>query len=84
MNGKHAVKVRNNRKVSYSFTLNRNITLVQGDSGTGKTTLFDMIAAYARLGEKSGVQIQCDVPCVALHADSAWENVLEKCGVPFE
>lgn len=62
--------------MSYSFTLNRNITLVQGDSGTGKTTLFDMIAAYARLGEKSGVHIQCDVPCIALRADSAWENVL--------
>ena len=77
MIGKHTVQVRNNRKVRYDFTLNRNITIVQGDSGTGKTTLFDMIAAYAQQGEKSGVYVNCDVPCIALRPDDAWESKLQ-------
>ena len=72
MNGKHTVKI-NDQRVRYSFELVRNITVVQGDSGTGKTTLFDMISAYTRLKERSGVQIVCDKACVALHADSDWQ-----------
>ena len=76
MKGKHTVKISDNR-VKYNFELVRNITIVQGNSGTGKTTLFDMIAAYARLKEKSGVQIVCDKPCIALRPDSDWQIVLE-------
>ena len=72
MIGKHAVKV-SDKRVRYSFELVRNITVVQGNSGTGKTTLFDMISAYTRLKERSGVQIVCDKACVALHADSDWQ-----------
>ena len=76
MKGKHTVKISDNR-VKYNFELARNITIVQGNSGTGKTTLFDMIAAYARLKDKSGVQIVCDKPCIALRPDSDWQIVLE-------
>lgn len=75
MNGKHTVKI-NDRRVRYSFELARNITMVQGDSGTGKTTLFDMISAYTRLKDRSGVQIACDKPCIALYAVSEWEAQL--------
>lgn len=76
MKGKHTVRISDNR-VKYNFELVRNITIVQGNSGTGKTTLFDMIAAYARLKEKSSVQIVCDKPCVALRPDSDWQIVLD-------
>ncbi len=75
MKGKHIVKVADNR-VRYQFELVRNITIVQGNSGTGKTTLFEMIAAYARLHEKSGVRLTCDKPCISLRPDSDWENIL--------
>ena len=44
MNGKHTVKI-NDQRVRYSFELVRNITVVQGNSGTGKTTLFDMVSS---------------------------------------
>ena len=71
MNGKHHVKI-NDRRVRYSFELVRNITVVQGNSGTGKTTLFDMVSAYTRLKERSGVQIVCDKACVALYAGLDW------------
>ena len=56
MKGKHRVKVSGSR-VKYDFELTRNITIVQGKSGSGKTTLYDMISSYARLKEKSGVQV---------------------------
>ncbi len=72
MNGKHTVKINDNR-VRYSFELVRNITIVKGNSGTGKTTLYEMVSAYTRLKDRSGVQIACDKPCVALHAESDWQ-----------
>ncbi len=77
MIGTISVKVSDSR-VRYSFELVRNITVVQGNSGTGKTTLFDMIAAYARLKVKSGVRIICEQPCIALLADTDWQSRLEK------
>lgn len=76
MTGLHEVRVSRRRGVSFRFTLRRNITVVRGDSGTGKTTLFEMIDDHARLGEASGVSVQCDCPCVAL-SDSDWRHQLE-------
>ncbi len=75
MTGIKAVKV-SNREGSFEFLLNRNITIVRGDSGTGKTTLFEMIADYTRQGNKSGVTIISDAECVAL-IDMDWKNQLE-------
>lgn len=76
MLGSHAVKVSRRRGVSFSFTIRRNLTVVRGDSATGKTTLYDMVADHTRLGDESGVSIQCDVPCVAL-TDIEWVNQLD-------
>lgn len=75
MNGSHLVKISRRRGTKYTFTIKRNITIVRGDSGTGKTTLFDMVADYMRTGEQSGVSLQCDCPCVAL-TDYDWRNQL--------
>ena len=74
MKGKIDIRVYNNRS-SYNFTLERNITIVRGNSGTGKTTLYDMIAEYTRLGKDSGVQLAAPCPCVAL-TDMDWQNQL--------
>lgn len=74
MNGIHHIDV-SNKWAKYSFDLFRNITLITGDSGTGKTTLFRMIADYTREGKVSGVHLSSDVPCVAL-TDSDWEHQL--------
>lgn len=76
MTGKHHVEVKN-RDASFKFDLCRNITIVRGKSGTGKTTLYDMISDYTRLKEESGVNISCDKKCVAL-TDIDWENQLRK------
>ena len=74
MKGIQNVRV-SNRKTDYRFELHRNITIVRGDSGTGKTTLYDMINAYTRNGVQSGVQISSTKPCVALD-DMDWKNQL--------
>ena len=64
-----------NREAKYKFDLYRNITIVRGKSGTGKTTLFDMISDYTRLSDKSGVNISSTKKCVAL-VDIDWRNQL--------
>ena len=62
MRGKHTVTVRN-RKVQFTLELERNITIIRGDSATGKTTLIGMLRDYEMLGDQSGVTIKCDKPC---------------------
>lgn len=42
MKGKHRVIVQNNR-LHYEFEIGRNITVILGDSATGKTTLINML-----------------------------------------
>lgn len=75
MKGSYKVKASRRRGTTFEFTVRRNITIVRGDSGTGKTTLYDMVADYTRLGDRSGVTVQCERPCVAL-TDIDWRNQL--------
>lgn len=75
MKGSYKVKVSRRRGTTFEFTVRRNITIVRGDSGTGKTILYDMVADYTRLGDNSGVTVQGERPCVAL-TDIDWRNQL--------
>ena len=75
MKGKYSVLVQNNR-LRYEFTISRNITIIRGDSATGKTTLLDLLNAYDRDGESSGVLVKCDVPCVVI-GGQRWEENLQ-------
>ena len=56
MKGKHKIVVKNNR-LHYEFEIKRNITIIKGDSATGKTTLINMIRQFANLGNASGIEI---------------------------
>ena len=75
MKGKHKVVVKNN-KLHYEFEIKRNITIIKGDSATGKTTLINMIRQYANLGVSSGVDVVCDVPCRILEGTD-WQLILQ-------
>ena len=75
MNGIQHIKV-SNRAAQYEFDLYRNITVVRGNSGTGKTTLYNMIAEHTRLGADSGVNLSSAKKCVAL-VDLDWKNQLK-------
>ena len=65
MKGTYKIKISNS-KVSFSLELERNITIICGNSATGKTTLIGLIRDYEQLGKASGVTIQCKKPCRVL------------------
>lgn len=65
MKGKHRITVQNKR-IRYDFEIKRNITIIRGDSATGKTALVDMIREYYENGAESGVELKCDKTCVVL------------------
>lgn len=46
MIGKYKIVVEN-EFLKFEFTIRRNITIVRGDSATGKTTLIEMIDGAA-------------------------------------
>ncbi len=65
MRGKHRIIVQNKR-IRYDFEIRRNITVIRGNSATGKTTLVDMIREYFENGASSAVELICDKTCVVL------------------
>jgi len=75
MKGKHKIEVRSKRIV-FTIELERNITILRGDSATGKTTLVEMLSAYENYGRKSGVTIVCDKTCRVL-SGTLWEAQLK-------
>lgn len=62
MKGKYHIIVQNNR-VKFEFDIKRNITIIRGDSATGKTTLMNLVETYERLGDESGISISCAKSC---------------------
>lgn len=54
------------KHLRYEFELNRNITIIRGDSATGKTTLVDMIRVHINDPSGSPVELVCDKPCFVL------------------
>ena len=71
MKGKHKIEVRSGRVV-FTIELERNITILRGDSATGKTTLVEMLQAYETYGRQSGVTVSCDKLCRVLSGVN-WE-----------
>lgn len=59
MKGKYRIIVEN-KKIRYDFEVKRNITIIKGDSATGKTTLADMISEYEENGADSGIRLAYD------------------------
>ncbi len=74
MKGSYEVTVRNNR-LQYKFAVQRNITILRGNSATGKTTLIEMIREYEENGENSGIILNCKKHCTVLSGMS-WANQL--------
>ena len=76
MKGSFEIKIQNNR-IQYKFTISRNITILRGDSATGKTTLIDMIDDYNKNGKESGIELTCKKACVVLERGN-WMRDLEE------
>ncbi len=65
MIGKYEIEIYNNR-IHYFLTIKRNITILQGNSATGKTELIRLIADREENGESSGITIKSEAPCTVL------------------
>lgn len=74
MKGSYKISVQNNL-VKYEFTIRRNITIIQGNSATGKTTLVDLIREYQLNGADSGINLSCKKKCVVLEGND-WQQML--------
>lgn len=74
--GSYKVVIQNNR-VQFKLTINRNLTIIQGNSATGKTTLLDMVAIHEELGPQSGVMVSCKVHCRTISGKN-WRRDLKK------
>lgn len=75
MKGTYLVTVGNSA-LQYKFEIRRNITIIKGDSATGKTTLVEMIGEYYENGENSGITLNCKKPCVVLEGRQ-WKYLLD-------
>lgn len=75
MKGRHHIVVQNNR-VRYEIDVKRNLTIIRGDSATGKTTLVQMLSQYADLGEDSGISVVCDKDIQVLSGRN-WKRLLD-------
>lgn len=76
MKGTYTIQIRSNRIV-FTLEIQRNITVIRGDSATGKTTFIEMLQAYERLGKQSGVTLQSKKECHVL-TDYDWEDRLPR------
>lgn len=74
MRGAYEVVIENN-KVQYKFKIERNITILKGNSATGKTTLISLVEEYMRNGIKSGVNLSCKKKCMVLSGDYWREQI---------
>lgn len=59
MKGSYHFRVKS-KKMLFEFTIRRNITVIKGDSATGKTTLLHMMYEYLRVGRESGFSVTAD------------------------
>lgn len=75
MKGKYRIVVQNKR-LHYEFEIKRNITIIQGNSATGKTTLIEMLRQAENLGISSGVEVISDAPCTVLGGRN-WKWMLQ-------
>ena len=74
MTGSYHISVAN-ATGKYEFDIKRNITILKGDSASGKTVLVEMIRDYVLTGPDSGITLSCDIPCRVIDGNT-WEEQL--------
>lgn len=74
MKGTYRIVV-STKRLKYDFKLRRNLTIIQGDSATGKTTLIDMIRDFVNNPSGTPVELICDKKCYVLEG-TLWKEQL--------
>lgn len=57
MKGRFSLEIES-RRVIYQLNLERKVTVIKGNSGTGKTSMIRILSDYAELGKDSGVHVR--------------------------
>ncbi len=65
MTGKYDIILYNN-KVHYHFTIKRNITILRGDSATGKSEFIRLLTSYNSSPASSGISLLSEKKCYIL------------------
>lgn len=73
MKGKIKIVV-STKRLRYELNLRRNITIIQGDSASGKTTLIQILSDYLSGRTGPGTEVVCNRKCAVLSGDM--ENAL--------
>lgn len=74
MLGKYEIEIYN-RRVHYYLSVKRNLTVIQGNSATGKTELIRMLSDYENNGNSSGITEICEKRCVVID-NAFWKEKL--------
>lgn len=72
MKGRYEITIQNSL-VQFKFEISRNLTILRGDSATGKSTMVDLVRQHSLNGENSGVNISCKKDCTVL-TGIRWET----------
>ncbi len=75
MVGKYSIEVTSNY-TRYFLTVERNITVIQGRSATGKSELIRLLTSYETDGISSGVIVRSDVPIHVVDSRQ-WEILIQ-------
>lgn len=78
MKGRYQFKVKS-KKVIFEFSIQRNITVIKGNSATGKTTLLHILYEYLRTGKQSGYSVMTDASYYVYLRDEvgrSWQDAL--------
>ena len=71
MTGKYDMILYNNR-VHYHLTIERNLTVLRGDSAAGKSELIRLLTVHNNNPQTSGITLICEKECMVL-TDGTWE-----------
>ena len=78
MKGSYWFKAKS-KKVLFEFSIRRNITVIKGDSATGKTTLLHILYEYLRIGRQSGYAVSTNASYYVYIRDEVgrdWKDAL--------
>lgn len=78
MRGNYWFKAKS-KKVLFEFSIRRNITVIKGDSATGKTTLLHILYEYLRIGKQSGYSVSTNTAYYVYIRDEVgrdWKDAL--------
>ena len=73
MKGSYELLVKS-KKVSYRFIIKRNVTIVRGDSGIGKTTLLNLLEISKQ--SNSPVTVACNIDYNVVTGDNWKRDIL--------